>query len=149
MVGLSIDVSEVLKSPTVIVLLGTLAQVFLLLLPELPLTIFENRHFLPSTASSRSVTCSPVVAACASGVTGALLLPVLLLLLDSSLGAPGEWCLHCAWGHLGHEHCCHGDGRGIVGGNLGLRVRLPCLGLLALQVLPPGQGAQSCGFHCS
>lgn len=37
MYDLSIDVSEVLKSPTVHVLLGAIAQVFLLLLPELPL----------------------------------------------------------------------------------------------------------------
>ena len=81
--GLSIDVSGVLKSSTVIVLLGMVAHIFFFLFsPELPVAIFENQHFLPFAASARSVACSPVVAVCASGVTGALL----LLLLDFSFG---------------------------------------------------------------
>lgn len=50
------------------------------------MAIFENQHFLLFAASARSVACSPVVAVCASGVTGALV----LLLLDFSFGGtPG------------------------------------------------------------
>lgn len=60
------------------------------LLPELPLVIFENQHFLPCTASTSIVTGAFVIDAYASEVTGALLLPVSLLPLPSLCPASPE-----------------------------------------------------------
>lgn len=61
---------------------------FLLVLTALLLAVFENYAFYPPLPLPES-HLFPVIAACASGIAGALLLPVLLLLLDFSLRAQG------------------------------------------------------------
>ena len=73
-------------------------------------------HFLPSTASPRGVASVLFFTACASGVSGAMVLTVLLLWLTSW---PGYYDIRypwCVWGDLSGSLCDCGGAQGSVGG---------------------------------
>ena len=90
------------------------------LLPALPLAIFENLQFAPSTNSASAVRVAGalIVAAHASGVAGGLLLLVFLILLVLPPGAP-EWWVPLLRGVVGFV--------GIVAVGPGARVKVDAM----------------------